>query len=105
MNFTLNVAVAGLEPASCAFYLLMFCFTITYSTIKLHGIHFTTRASFDLSRTARRTYSPCHTNIVRASIGTVASRLLSALALAMSARPVTLFTAHCLSSAYVFVSE
>lgn len=44
-------------------------------------------------------------NTVRASIGTVASQLLSAMALAMSARPVTLFTAHCLSSAYVFVSE
>lgn len=98
------VAVAGLEPASCVFLSLdvLFCVSLTLP-VKLHGTIFTTRASFDLSRTARRTYSPCHTNIVRACHWYGAFQLLSALALATSARPVTHFTAHCLSPQYMYL--
>ena len=81
---------------------VLFCVILTLP-VKLHGTISTTSASFDFNRTARRTYSPCHTNIVRACHWYGASQLLSALALATSARPVTHFTAHCLSPQYMYL--
>lgn len=54
------------NPHPVSFYLLIFGFVSLTLPLSYTASISTTRARFDFNRTAWRTYSPCHTNIVRA---------------------------------------